>query len=311
MRPLLVLLLVASALSGCLYFGPGCDSPQAAEILTPLVEGRYLHTDASQDWDTLLLANTSQAVGNTSTTPFIDPPSWTAEQVEISPAAAASNFTLLRVHPGTGNATLRVISRAETSVHGVCEGAQNNGIAWTLMPSVPGAMAKPGQGVHVLTAGFWENGTLFYTNIEALDHDKAWPRASWYEWEGGDPLPVYVYDQDRAEEPMLWHGTTAGTPLGAPTQNATAWDYFTTIPGFNNALKGLSTNTVRVVRLTPEEGYTRAGNEQHPLYGAALVFYIKVLDVEDLPCPADLGPTLCGLPNAVTQGLGETARPPA
>jgi hypothetical protein len=151
-----------------------------------------------------------------------------------------------------------------------------------------------------MTAGFYENGTLFYTNIPEIHANPAWPRPSWYAWGGSNPLPVYVYDQDRTEKPAYWTASTTGTPAGAPTNNATAWNYFTTIAGFNEALKGLSTNTVRVARLAPEEAYTRPGSESHPLYGAPLVFYIKVLEVVDFPCPSGVPAAACNTPDLPT-----------
>jgi FKBP-type peptidyl-prolyl cis-trans isomerase 2 len=60
--------------------------------------------------------------------------------------------------------------------------------------------------------------------------------------------------------------------------------YFTTITGFNEALKGLSTRTSRVVHVAAEDAYTLPGNEGHPLYGDDIVFLIQVEAVDDLPC---------------------------
>jgi hypothetical protein len=167
-------------------------------------------------------------------------------------------------------------------------------------------VAAVGKGVKVYTAGFWDNGTLFYTNIQDLDHSD-WPRAGWYSWEGGDALPVYVYGQDRSEEPAYWKSLGAnygspGTPADAQAQmvlgNADTTfglGYFTTIPGFNEALKGLSTSTTVVAVLEPQQGYTRAGNEAHPLYGDRLVFVIHIVDVVDEPCPSTTPASLSGL----------------
>jgi hypothetical protein len=149
--------------------------------------------------------------------------------------------------------------------------------------------------VHLYTAGFLEDGTLFYTNIKAIDHDD-WPRTPWYAWEGGEPLAVYVYDEDAGEEPAYWEDPQSGTPLHGTIPGL---GYSPTIAGFNDALKGLSTNTVRVVRLEPEEAYTHPGNEDHPLYGEPLVFYIKVETVVPLPCPMETA-WLCGMASLET-----------
>jgi FKBP-type peptidyl-prolyl cis-trans isomerase 2 len=89
---------------------------------------------------------------------------------------------------------------------------------------------------------------------------------------------------------MAWEDPQMGTPIEGTIPGL---GYYTTIPGFNDALKGLSTNTVHVVRLAPEQAYTRSGNEKHPLYGDALVFYIKVVDVVDAPCPLEAA-RICG-----------------
>jgi hypothetical protein len=176
-----------------------------------------------------------------------------------------------------------------------------------------GDLAQVGQGVRVLTAGFWENGTLFYTNMQDI-HDSDVPRAGWYEWGGADPLNVYVYDQDRTERPAEWGPPTAQLAsrpsLGPPFDDAAATGigtaagaeatagvgYGTTIKGFNEALKGLSTTTSRVVWVAPEDAYTRAGNEDHVLYGDAVVFLIRVVEVVPAPCPGTLP---CGAPDTL------------
>ena len=80
-----------------------------------------------------------------------------------------------------------------------------------------------------------------------------------------------------------------------PTDGSCGWTYFTTIKGFNEALKGLSTNAARVVHIPPQDAYTIAGNEDHPLYGDALIFYIRVLEVHDVPCPPNAA-ALCHVP---------------
>lgn len=156
-------------------------------------------------------------------------------------------------------------------------------------PAREGALAEVGKGALVYTAGFFENGTLFYTNMPEIhdgpeDGDQVWPRIDWYSWGGDAPLQVYVYDQDRSEIPPHW-GDAGELPVDDPA-GASPTRYFTTIRGFNEALKGLSTSTLTAVRIAPEDAYTRPGNEQHPLYGEPLVFLIRVAAVAEQPCPA-------------------------
>jgi hypothetical protein len=153
-----------------------------------------------------------------------------------------------------------------------------------------GTILAPGHGAHVWYAGFWENGTLFETNIEALDHS-AWPRAGWYESVPYAPLPVYVYDQSRSEEPEHWkaHGAPAtGTPVDGPAATAAAapgLGYYSTIKGFNDGLKGMSTTGARVTWMDAKDAYP-GGTANNPLAGANLVFYVRLEDVVDAPCPA-------------------------
>jgi hypothetical protein len=277
---LLAGVLALSMLAGCLASdGDGCVEP--AMLHTPWVEGVYAQTDVEQPWDTVVLR-----VGDGSGTPTVEP----AGQVDEA-AFGDGHFTRLRVEPTPSASQLELAYVLDD-----CDGRRAGTLKWPLMDPKEGRAAMPGQGVHVMTAGFWENGTLFYTNIEELD-DSSWPRAAWYAWDGATPLPVYVYDEDRAEQPAAWKDPFGATPLAG----ATGLGYFTTIPGFNEALKGLSTTTTRVVRLSPEEAYTRDGNEEHPLYGDALVFYIKALRVVDLPCPPAMG-GVCSMPGLLSNG---------
>jgi hypothetical protein len=274
MRAWVAVALAAGMVSGCAGLdGPdACDPGAPAGVWTPWTDGRYLETDPRTTWDTVVLSD-----GGDSGVPSLAPPGGGAVWSErLSPEGAAGNFSALRVRPGGGPLGLDLPYSYED-----CTGSQEGAIHWDLARPAPGDAAQPGQGALVHTAGFWENGTLFYTNIASIDKDD-WPRAGWYAWEGGDPLPVYVYGRDRSEQPPHWKDPAAGTPVAGKVPGL---GYYTTIPGFNEALKGLSTQTARVVWLAPEEAYTRPGAEEHPLYGHALVFYIKVVGVVDLPCP--------------------------
>lgn len=280
MRVLVAALVGVAMVAGCVGLDDAsCDGDQAG-LVTPWVDASFLRTDPGQAWDTVVLQT-----GGDEADASIHPDGWTVAQTRLSAPGSPENFTALHVLPGDGHARLDL--QYDLSA---CGELHAGTISWDLAPPESGEAAQAGQGTHVFTAGFWENGTLFYTNIKAIDHSE-WPRAAWYAWEGDDPLPVYVYEEDRAEQPAVWKDPQAGTPLDGTVPGL---GYFTTIPGFNEALKGLSTMTVRVARLSPEEAYTRPGNEEHPLYGDALVFYIKVIDVVDLPCPLGVG-RLCGV----------------
>jgi hypothetical protein len=286
---LLLACLLGLSVAGCLQ-APDCTVPPQAKVLTLPVPASYLATDPAQPWDTLALAWPTAAPAATS---YRVDSGWNVT-VERYPSGGPA-LERLRVQPGSGAATLTrtwTLAHDEAAGSGACHSGRSGTLAWDLKAPAPGALAQPGMGVRVMTAGFWENGTLFYTNIPQVDQ-APWPRASWYAWGGSDPLAVYVYGQAPTERGALWSASTQGTAVGPPTGNATLWNYATTIPGFNAALKGLSLNTARVARVAPEDAYTVAGNEHHPLYGAALVFYIKLVAVEQLPCPNQ--PLVCAV----------------
>lgn len=131
-----------------------------------------------------------------------------------------------------------------------------------------GDPVEVGKGVLVHTAGVWTNGTSFYTNLDRFHQRGDLPKAYLGDYGGGDPLKVYVYDESPDEMPRRYE--EAG--------------YAATIPGFNDALKGMTTTAPRTTYLTPEEAYTREDRRDHPLYGDALVFYIEVVEVVEEPC---------------------------
>lgn len=132
------------------------------------------------------------------------------------------------------------------------------------LPNAGGPPVEAGMHVLTYTVGVWINGTSFYTNIASLNEDAAFPAGYDRSAFGGAPLPVYVYDQDRSEQPARSIDTC----------------HFTTIPGYNALLKTQSEGGTGVRFLAPEDGYTRAGNEEHFLYGDALVFLNTVIAIE-------------------------------
>jgi hypothetical protein len=134
----------------------------------------------------------------------------------------------------------------------------------------------PGHHVRTMTVGVWVNGTSFYTNIAALNADDAFPAGYDRSAFGGDALPIYVYDKERAEQPPGSRDTCR----------------FVTIAGYNALLKTQAEKTTGVRFLFPEEAYTRPGAEDHSLYGDALVFMNTIVahegavdDVAALPQP--------------------------
>ena len=235
-------------------------------------------------------------------------------ELDLFSEADPATVEWLGASNGTGNETLRLAIVSAAPGGRIQTGTMADGVdcrwfggpGWDLSNEREGATVEVGGGALVRTAGFLEDGHLFYTNIADIEEaEPAWPRVDWYAWEedpvwGSEPLPVYVYDQDRREQPGSWKGlagnaadanTAAGSPVEMPSElgaadAAAGLGYFTTIPGFNEALKGLSTSTLRVAHIPPELGYTRPGNEDHPLYGEPLVFVIQVVAVADAPCPS-------------------------
>ncbi|HEX9817208.1 MAG TPA: hypothetical protein VGB18_09530 [Candidatus Thermoplasmatota archaeon] len=153
--------------------------------------------------------------------------------------------------------------------HDECKGFGDAGEGVRFAPRAAGEQAQPGVGVQVRTAGFWTNGTLFYTNMQRVHDDPRIEHAGWYAWEGNDPLPVYIYNTTRTERPERYNAS----------------GFVTTIPGFNEALKSIFVGTSFVADLAPEEAYTRPGNEGHDLYGDEIVFYIEITDVVAIDCP--------------------------
>lgn len=303
MRIALTVLLVG-ALSGCLGFTQWELCGDEPVVATPHLAGHYMQTAPATAWETVLLLPPRPSV-NTTTLGWQTSPGWNATG---APLGNQSNFQRVQVWPAmtAGNVSWNFELQSGDAD---CRHTQRGSLTWDLATPKQGHSANPGQGVHVMTAGFLDNGTLFYTNIPEIDADPHWPRPDWYAWEGDAPLPVYVYDRDRAEHPAYWKAPSSqttsqvpptGTPLDAMVQESgalldatTGLGYFTTIAGFNAALKGLPTTTTHVVRMTPEQGYTRPGNEAHPLYGQSLTFLIKVLDVVTLPCPAEAPMQFC------------------
>lgn len=309
------LTLLAAGLPGCVQVdgaaGDACTLEGATA--TPKLHGLYMQTAPGSPWQTVVLAP-SGALAVTGVDGWATP-GWNTTLTTVS-LPDERRFEIVSVHAGRtdGNAGVHLHLDAPG-----CPGQARTGIEWDLAAPREGVLAIPGQGVHVMTAGFLTDGTLFYTNMPEVDGDPRWNRTASYAWGGDDPLPVYVYDQDRSEQPAHWKSASANvlpnlpktgvpqvdqnaslaaaTALGA-ADSAAGVGYFTTITGFNAALKGLPTTSMHVAVIPPEQAYTRPGNEGHALYGQTLVFVIKVLDVVQSPCPAAVDARRCNeIPN--------------
>ena len=160
-----------------------------------------------------------------------------------------------------------------------CEGDPLAVYEVPIAPVASDAVGTVGKGILVHTVGWWTNGTSFYTNSDRYNDRAELPRSYLGDYGGGEPLHVYVYGDSREEMPPRYE--RAG--------------YFTTIAGFNEALKGMTVGSTRVAYLEPEEAYTLEGREDHPLYGEPLIFYIEALEVVDLPC--EVPQPVCDIPN--------------
>lgn len=178
----------------------------------------------------------------------------------------------LDADPADGNLSVEIVTDA-VGVEGdareiACE--YNVTHARTFEPSEPtdAPRGEAGKGVLVRTVGWWTNGTSFYTNM-ARYHERAdLPEGYLGPYEGSEPLKVYVYNESGDEMPERYNES----------------GYVTTIPGFNEALKGIPTTGARLAYLEPEEAYTREGYEDHGLYGDPLLFYIEAVEVRSVPC---------------------------
>lgn len=307
--PVAVTVVALTLAAGCL--GPvgqqpsECPQPVSGDVLHPPVWP--FHFNAGEPSDLVYLAETtpgrqaSLRINATDGNETYSQPYPTygdgkpvpVEDLRFTNATGERHFGAVRVAPEVIDAGF--VLNFRFGEPGLPEGcAVSGGLThdWAAMET-EGRAASAGQGAHVWYAGFWENGTMFDTNLQDLDVGSGWPKAGWYEGGHWDPIPVYVYDVDRSEQPAHWKSPFAGTPAaGSPADEQAGAGYFTTIKGFNEAVKGLPVGSRQVFHLAPEDAYTLPGREDHPLYGDALVFLVEVQDVVDVPCPSP--PTVPG-----------------
>ncbi len=101
--------------------------------------------------------------------------------------------------------------------------------------SLSGGVADSGDLVQCQYIGWYPDGEVFDSSLEAFKTGR-----------GDQPLKVSL------------GGTSSG-------------DYTTVIPGFSNALVGMKTGEVNIVRLSPEEGYND---------GLVRIFYVELVSID-------------------------------
>lgn len=135
--------------------------------------------------------------------------------------------------------------------------------------------ARAGVGVQVRTVGFYENGTVFYSNMKEVRDD---PAIAWHVLSEDaksdaamEPLKVYVGGKRRTPPPEPYNST----------------GYSPVIEGFDERLRtgngGMRAGETLAVRIPSGKAYTLPGNEDHVLYGFNLSFVIEVVSVDNLP----------------------------
>src|SRR5262245_45915925 len=101
MRVWMAAVLVAGVLAGCVGLDPGACSDEPGSGPTPWVEGWYLHTDPSQDWDTVVLQDQAE------TWPSMRSTDGHVSAERLSGEGDA-NFSVLHVRPGASGGHLEL-----------------------------------------------------------------------------------------------------------------------------------------------------------------------------------------------------------
>jgi hypothetical protein len=171
--------------------------------------------------------------------------------------------------PEDGTVTVTVETEGvETAKQGFCGLDRIEEEQIRLAEPEDATQAEGGKGAIVHTVGWYTDGQPFYHTMDRYEDTQGIPTRPDLGSSDGEPLKVYVYNESSDEMPERYNDS----------------GYNTTIPGFNEALKGLATVGGEITYLEPEEAYTREGSEDHPLYGEDLVFYIEVVEVRTVPC---------------------------
>ncbi len=276
--PILALLLLTV---GCLGSDPApLDLCQAPELVTfgpepgadglPRAPGETVPVLA---WMTNPTNRTLNATLSDNRSAIFDPLRPGAGSTALTVQLAPNETGFGGIHAEHDNATLTAtLTQAEP-----CQGEPTASEPVELAEPTEAERGEGGRGVLVHTVGWWTNGSSFYTNLDRYHDDPATPKG-YADYSGGEALPVYVYNESGEEMPPRYE--RAG--------------YVTTIPGFNEALKGIPTTGALLAYLEPEQAYTRPGNEDHPLYGDVLIFYIEAVEVTTVPC--EVPQPVCDIP---------------
>ncbi len=273
-RSRLPLLLLATLLSAT---AAGCLGGEVPVTATPYLE---LHTAApgSTTQFALFVNNTGTFREDLPVEVTDAPADWSVE-AEHDP---------LKVRGDSGTTVLVNVSVPEDAVHGFHELRVSLGEASAkLHVNVREAgdrEAEPGLGVHVRSVGFWDNGTVFWTNMQEVDQREDLPLG--YLGPPGNMTPLKVYvGGERGEDPPERYAERGYVPV---------------IRGFDERLHGMRAGDILAVRIAPEDAYTYDGNEDHALYGDALNFVIevtKVVEIEEESGPLDDPPVSSHPPN--------------
>ncbi len=241
--------------------------------------GWMLRVTNTQDEDLMVRAEAADP-GNTSWGP-VTSSGWSTDERE-NPQALAPGESLLFLYQWTGGYTKRL-------AYGVSLMASDDNETEPVVLDThwlerglqqPKSILLVGAGDHVTTrtVGVWVNGTSFYTNIEDLNSDPAFPAGYDREDFHDGILNAYVYDEGSDEQP--------------PGSRDRC--YVVMIEGYNELMKSQGQGSSNVRFLQPEEAYTRDGAEGHFLYGDALVFMNTVVSHEGEVTPVQSAPFPAG-----------------
>ncbi|MBI4393513.1 MAG: FKBP-type peptidyl-prolyl cis-trans isomerase [Euryarchaeota archaeon] len=260
---LVTAVICAAALPGCL------SAPPHATADVALFGDRHVAFPGGSTGFVLYVNNTFDKT-QTFSVGGVGPswrPSFEPERVTVGPGGGAAILMTLR--PRSDAALAR---HDLTLVLTSAEGHRTEVSVAVDLVQHAGSPAEEGKGARVYTAGFYDNGTLFYTNDRAIDENDALVKGYLGDERNFTELKVYVGGQ---------RGTTPPEPYGSA-------GYVPVIKGFNDRLIGMRPGETAVVHIPPSRAYTYAGNEDHPLFGHALNFAIRVSGVDDLPPPSPL-----------------------
>ncbi len=268
MRAFWIVLLLP--LSGCLSSDEAPAEPQLSVFVFDSIQGADLR-DGSVDWMVRIANEGDQANEYTIAMDALHGTLSLATPTGLAVLDAAAPLdATLTLDPGTSHLIVirsndPTADRVNTTV--TSQGSTVLAHERSFHETLSGAVSA-GQHVQTMTVGVWVNGTSFYTNMAEMLLAPGFPAGGNINrsaaMQGALPLPIYVYDRDRSEQP--------------PASKDTC--HFTTIPGYNALLKTQDVGTGNVRFLHPEEAYTRAGSEDHLLYGDALIFYNIVVAID-------------------------------